>query len=220
MRIELLEDLYERYSRLALSYPSDRPIAMKGLETRLIHTFNTSGGFGVLNKYLHRGLLWQRADSTLRRIRSFHIRNEVPSWSWMSYDGPICYMTVPFGQALWSDDILSPFTKTRHQESCHEGEDTATKDLKLEAPVWGIADMRGGQMIFDEHDYGFADTLMCVVVGQSKIEPLNEQQTQYVLLVHPVAGANENPVYERVGVGILERRQIAFGGRGSKAKIR
>lgn len=220
MRIELFEDLYERYSRLALSYPSDRPIAIKGLETRLIDTFNTSGGFGILDKYLHRSLLWQRAGSTLKRIRSFRRGNQVPSWSWMSYDGPIRFMTVPFGQASWSVDILSPFAKTRHPQFHREDENIATQTLELEASVWGIADMQGGRMTLDEQDRGFADPLMCVVVGKNKTEPSNERQTHYVLLVRPVAGVDEDSAYERVGVGVLEQRQIAFGKPGRKAKMR
>ena len=133
MRIELFEDLYERYSRLSLSYPSDRPIAIKGLEIRLMDTFNTFGGFGILNKYLHRCLLWQRAGKTLKRIQSFCRDNQVPSWSWMSYDGPISYMIVPFGQASWSEDILSPFAKAQHLQFRRGGEDFAAQMLKLEA---------------------------------------------------------------------------------------
>lgn len=220
MRIELLEDLYERYSRLTLSYPSDRPIAIKGLEARLIDTFKTSGRFGVLEKYLHRCLLWQRAGSTLKRIKSFRRGNEVPSWSWMSYDGPIRYMTVPFGQASWSDDILFPFSDTQHPQSRREGKDTSEETLELEAPVWEIADMQGGQVTLDEHDRGFGDPKMCAVIGKSKTEPLDERRTHYVLLLRPGAGVNENPAYERVGVGALEQRQIAFGTPSRKAKIR
>ena len=85
MRIELFQDLYERYSRLTLSFPSDRPIAIKGLESRLIDTFGTTGGYGVFDKYLHRCLLWQRAGKALKHIEAFRGGNLVRSWSWMAY---------------------------------------------------------------------------------------------------------------------------------------
>lgn len=75
-------------------------------------------------------------------------------------------------------------------------------------------------MILDEQDRGFDDPLMCVVVGKSKIEPSNERRAHYVLLVCPVASVNEDLAYERVGVAVLEQRQIAFGRPGRTAKIR
>jgi hypothetical protein len=95
MKIQLYQDLYERYSNLALSVKTDRPIAIKGLETRLIRTFETVGGYGIFDLYLHRGLLWQRSGDTLDRITSRGER--VPSWSWMAYEGGIRYMDVPLG---------------------------------------------------------------------------------------------------------------------------
>ncbi|RSL60534.1 hypothetical protein CEP53_005420 [Fusarium sp. AF-6] len=68
LRIEFFQDLYVRYSKLALSFAFDRPIAIKGLENRLLSTFNTTGGYGVLDRYFHRSLLWKRGGETLRRI--------------------------------------------------------------------------------------------------------------------------------------------------------
>lgn len=223
MRIELFQDLYERYSRLALSFPSDRPIAIKGLETRLIDTFDTTGGYGILEKYLHRSLLWQRSGDSLKRIESFRSGILVPSWSWMAYDGPICYMTAPFGQASWCDDITSPFAKAGRPDvlsSQREGEGIAAPTLELEAPVWEISDTQGEEMILDEQRRPLTQPVQCVVVGKSKTEPLNERQVHYVLLVDPAASVNEEQVYERVGVGVLEWRQIAFGGPRRQARIR
>src|SRR5438477_11418672 len=91
MKIDLYQDLYERFSNLQLSFPEDRPVAIKGLETRLIRTFGTTGGFGIFDIYLHRCLLWQRSGDTLRRIPSFR-GGQVPSWSWMAYTGGIRYL--------------------------------------------------------------------------------------------------------------------------------
>lgn len=222
MRIELFQDLYERYSRLALSFPSDRPIAIKGLEKRLIDTFNTTGGYGVFDSYLHRCLLWRRSGDTLKRIESFRGGSSVPSWSWMTYDGPIHYLKIPFGQISWGNDITLPFVKQSHvlNDSQRKGEGVAIPTLDLEAPVWEIVGTLGERMILDEPYRSFARPLQCVVVGTSKKKPLNERQAYYVLLVHFAAHVHEGQGYERVGVGILDRRHIALDGPHRMARIR
>ena len=215
MRIELFQDLYERYSRLALSFPSDRPIAIKGLEARLVDTFSTGGGFGVFDIYLHRCLLWQRAGDTLKRIVSLRGGSPVPSWSWMAYDGPIRYMAIPFGQALWKDDIISPFAKNGPLDVLKDSKRRGESITELFAPVWDIGNVEGGEMILDDPSRPFAQPLQCVVVGKSKTEAINGRQAHYILIVHAVG-----EVYERVGVGILDRRHISLDGAHRKFRIR
>jgi hypothetical protein len=220
MKIELFQDLYERYSRLALSFPSDRPIAIKGLEARLLATFGTTGGFGIFDIYLHRCLLWQRSDTALKRIGLFRGGSLVPSWSWMAYDGHIRYMAVPFGKASWCEDIISPFTKARHPDTRPGGGGTTTPDLELEAPVWEIVNTEGGQVFLDDPVSTVEQPLYCVIVGKSKIEASNEQQRYWVLLVHATTAIDEGQVYERTGVGFLDGRHIALDGRHRTARIR
>jgi hypothetical protein len=219
MRIELSQDLYERYSKLALSFPSDRPTAIKGLETRLLDTFGTTGGYGVFDIYLHRCLLWQRAGDTLKHIEAFRGGKIVPSWSWMAYDGPIRYMIVPFGQAEWCNDIISPFAGAGQTDflgnSRLDRNNMGTSALDLEAPVWEVVNTEGAKVILDDPHRTLDQPLHCVVVGKSKTEPMQ----YYVLILHPCAHADDE-VYERVGVGILGRRHIALDGAQKKARIR
>jgi hypothetical protein len=212
MRIELFQDLYERYSRLALSFPSDRPIAIKGLEARLLATFGTSGGFGVFSIYLHRCLLWQRAGDALKRIGPSRGGSPVPSWSWMAYDGPIRYMAVLFGQVSWSNDITSTFAQTGKADVLSDGHREGEGLTELKAPVWEIANVQDVQMNLDDPSRHFAHPLQCVVVGKSKTE--SSRQEYYVMLVH-----TEGEVYERVGVAIMDRRHIALDGPYRKARI-
>ncbi|TRX89459.1 hypothetical protein FHL15_009628 [Xylaria flabelliformis] len=206
LRIEIFEDLYERYSRLALSYPSDRPIAIRGLESRLINTFGTSGGVGIFDTYLHRSLLWQRAGDTLKSITSFRDAS-VPSWSWMAYDGPICYLTVPFGEVTWCENIISPFSKGGSRRS---DKVIAPSPLELEAPVWNLIDAEGGQRILDDPSRALDWPIQCVILGKSKMPLVDESQIHWVLLVHLKEIANNIAIYERVGVGVLRKRHIAF----------
>lgn len=136
--------------------------------------------------------------------------------------GPIRYTTVPFGKASWNEDITSPFTKTGQalRGSEHEGEGISTSMLELEAPVWDIFDTKGGQIILDDLSRTIDQALQCVVVGNCKTTKINRRQAYYVLLVLSITNVNENQVYERVGVGFLDRRHIALDGKQRMAKIR
>ncbi|KAK5630875.1 hypothetical protein RRF57_006590 [Xylaria bambusicola] len=213
LRIEIFQDLYERYSRLALSYPSDRPIAIRGLESRLISTFGTSGGVGVFDIYLHRSLLWERASDALKSITgSSHVH--VPSWSWMAYDGPISYLTIPFGEVTWSEDITSPFSEDGSRNADLSGNLSnniiATSPLELEAPVWNLLDAENGERMMDNPGRTLDHPIQCVILGKSKMPPMDESQVHWVLLVHQKRVADNVALYERVGVAVLKKHHIAF----------
>jgi hypothetical protein len=212
MKIKLYQDLYERYSNLALSFNTDRPTAIKGLETRLIRTFETAGGYGVFDLYLHRGLLWQRSGDNLKRITGFR-GERIPSWSWMAYDGGIRYMDIPFGEASWSKDIVSPFS-ARHRKSLSNGEQNG-----LELPVWDIVEPQNQQLILDEPTRTFASPLKCVIVGRNEKQMEDEHQIYYTIIVSFLSVEEGVGIYERVGVGFLERRNIALDGPGPKIRI-
>src|SRR5215469_7798924 len=74
-RIRLYESLYKQYSRLQFSRDYDRPIAIAGLEQRLIRAFDTQGGYGVFERYFGRSLLWQR-DSDVARMEKIDFPGE------------------------------------------------------------------------------------------------------------------------------------------------
>ncbi|KAI0107272.1 hypothetical protein GGR51DRAFT_571210 [Nemania sp. FL0031] len=223
LRIQIFQDLYARYSKLALSYSSDRPIAIRGLESRLINRFGTSGGVGIFEVYLHRSLLWHRAGHSLKSITDFR-DHPVPSWSWMAYDGAISYLTIPFGEVVWSRDIISPFSKgacrndTTREDSV-DRKHIATPPLELEAPIWNLLDTKSGERIMDNQDRTFERPVQCVILGHRKMEPISDTQRYWVLLVHSKVIANKAAIYERVGVGILQKRDIAFGSPQGRKRI-
>lgn len=200
MKIELFQDLYEQYSRLALSFPFDRPVAIKGLEARLMDTFGTTGGYGIFDIYLHRCLLWRRAGDKFNRIPTSR-GIPIPSWSWMAYDGPIRYEQVAFNTATWNTELSRQLPAQSGQgDQC--GAD-------LEAPVWDVIDVARGTMVFDQDDRIASLPLQCIVVGSSKTGPVGHTQTHWVLLVQRSGDVNKS-VYERIGVGILQGSQIDF----------
>lgn len=125
-RIHWYQSLYAQYSRLGLSREEDRPIAIRGLESRLIASFqkeneNFSGAYGVLDDgptggLLHRSLLWRRGTRPgdpriLERIVFPSAHDGAPSWSWMSYRGGIDFIPVEGNTVTWRSITLEPRRK-------------------------------------------------------------------------------------------------------------
>jgi hypothetical protein len=205
MRIELFQSLYERYSNLSLSFDKDRPIAIRGLEKRLIQTLKTTGGYGVFDCYLHRFLLWQIAGDPFKRIESFH-DEKIPSWSWMAYTGGIEYMSVPFGKVLWTEDIQSPFRV--REEAKVMNDEIRRKPAEIVARAWRLVDCPAEGLVLDDTSRDFEGSMRCVVLGTEKEVVTNRPMKHYVLVVSAVSN-EEADLYERVGVGVLEEAQIA-----------
>ncbi|KAF2104858.1 HET-domain-containing protein [Rhizodiscina lignyota] len=221
MKIELYQDLYERYSKLALSFSADRPVAIRGLESRLSQTFRTAGGYGVFELYLHRCLLWQRTGDRVKRIGEFH-GMRVPSWSWMAYDGGIRYMDVPYGGVSWREDIVSPFAKAkkldRSNETVMEGSE-GTIGLEIEAPAYDLLEPHSEKILLDEPGRKLPRFLKCVIVGEDKSPTRGDSRVCYVLIIVFFAFVDGVEVWERVGVGALVRRHIILDGVQTKVHI-
>ncbi|KAK3377024.1 hypothetical protein B0T24DRAFT_677879 [Lasiosphaeria ovina] len=138
MKIRFYETIYTQYAARSFSYASDRAVALDGLESKILDTYETAGRYGILqlpdqNKHIHRSLMWQRADgddddnpgsgngALMYRItgdedgggdKEARARmDRVPTWSWMKVMGPIKYFPIDMGTVDWSgEDVLaSPF---------------------------------------------------------------------------------------------------------------
>ncbi len=209
---------------MGLTRAGDRPIAIKGLEARLIQTFGGRGGYGVFQIYLHRCLLWKRAGPTLNPISSFP-GGLVPSWSWMAYEGGIKFVDAPGSDVKWQTDVTWPLSRAERkivrdarggQRSDNDGE----VGPELEAPVWNWAEPHPDGIFLDDGSPTVAPTTKCVVIGVNRWAPDDEHKKHYVLIVGPArstAGVGE--VWKRLGVGIVERRHIALGGPKNMVRI-
>jgi hypothetical protein len=111
--------------------------------------------------------------------------------------------TLPFSSAKLPGAKISHHLLQEHDsrvfwttiDARREGEGNTARILELEAPVWKIVETQGGQMILDDQPRAITQPLQCVLVGRSKVEPL---QAHYVLLVQFAATGEEGQAYERV----------------------
>lgn len=208
-RIVTFQTLYQMYSRLAFTVPSDRSIGIKGLEERLVKDFLTKGGFGIFDEYLQRSLLWQKApDASLDRI-SYPPDRRVPSWSWMAYEGPITYLEAPFEHINWTKDIVTPFNtdsgKKTHWEVSEGSKIPLLRGVASRISLDAVELLK--RVRFDESKPHTIDHLRCIIIGKEKTEGLTREPEHYVLVLMRLSG-EQGGRYERVGVGRLLAEHI------------
>jgi hypothetical protein len=214
--------LYERYSSLSFTYVSDRPIALAGIEAALLRSLATTGAYAVLEAYLHRTLLWRRAGAQEPMSRVFRLGHgsRPPSWSWMSWDGRIEYMKVPYGKVGWNPEIKSPF---RGFEGMTQGPEGRLFELVVPArdlSAQGRQALREeGPGVWFDGEAGLEDRIRVVEVGRERRSAngsTGSGQKLYVFLVAPLEIIDEDEMeeemlYQRVGAGILEREFVVEG---------
>lgn len=216
-KIRLYENLYEQYSRLALTVNQDRPLAIAGLEIRLIRALDVHGGFGVFEShrpgdesYLRRSLLWRRGHDCPSMIK-IQFGSEraisVPSWSWMAYEGGIDYLNPPFNGTDWERGIKSPWTQQSSQESSWHTTDRRGNRV-LEGKAYKFSVGNDDDITFDHEDNKEVENLGCVVIGTSKLGIDQKNKEYYVLVIGKQSGSG----WERIGAGKLLGKSIAFDG--------
>lgn len=222
-KIRVYQELYSKYTRLGLSRDTDRPVAIAGLEQRLIKSFQVSGGFGIFDGarpgLLRRSLLWRR-DPEVGRLEMIDFQSvdspastvpSPPTWSWMAYKGAIQYLEPPFGSVKWEDsEVCSPWS----------GKPTGTwiysRDRSSKRPALTVNvcefdsqaayELKDTLILDDPTSWAaLASTVRCVSFGRLESEDQNsgEGVLHYVLLVAPTdsKGLQGNLTYRRVGVG-------------------
>lgn len=211
-RIVLFQSLYKKYSGLSFSEKTDRSIAIKGLEERLVKTFETKGGFGIFDVHLQRSLLWQRESGSSLEPILYPIGRKLPSWSWMAYDGRISYLEAPFKLVDWTDDIMSPFTtesgRKQHWEVGHNGEFKVLRGRARKFDLDRVELLK--RVKFDEAKDPVIEDLRCIVIGIEKSEGLSRAAERYILVIKPVPSGLTGQ-YMRSGVGRVLAEHISKG---------
>lgn len=111
----IYEDCFTAYSKLSLSFSTDRPLAISALERRLSNFYVHEFAYGISEVHLCRSLLWHRPSRKhwMQRIADPRLglgAHGVPSWSWMAYRGEISYRLVPPGHVNWAGQDEVRFT--------------------------------------------------------------------------------------------------------------
>lgn len=224
MKIRLYEDLYRQYTRLEFTRISDRPIAIAGLERRIIRDLNAQGGFGVFDdgrSLFQRSLLWQRGREIPPMTRIPLVPSlPVPTWSWMGYDGGIDFVDLPLGGVYWSPDAIKSPWATERPGTWHTGDGEEFVEMKAWArPVeTSSVEMAGPdevEFVCDTQDTIELDNkdLMYVVVGREKKSKVDIEETAHFVLVitrtkEPLRSKEGEIVCERVGVGHVKGKYL------------
>lgn len=213
--IRWYQSLYTSYSRLDLSYDEDRPIAIRGLESRLVAALQTKygrtfeGAYGVLNDgptggLLHRSLLWRRGaargDARVLEGIVFPSGHEgAPTWSWMSCRGGIDFVQVPGDSVDWEHlDFSPPMTSWRPQQQLGVRRDgDGLHATTLIARCWDFCvDLGGGAaagegigLTYDAPGMTSSRTFRCVVVGRGKAGTTQDikKRRYFVIVVTPAS---------------------------------
>ncbi|KAJ8129324.1 hypothetical protein O1611_g4308 [Lasiodiplodia mahajangana] len=203
-RILLIQYLYTVFSKLQVTRPTDRPVALLGLQKRIERTLETRVDYGVVERYLHRSMLWcAKVPCTLSPIK---YRNDrlVPSWSWMAYSGEIDYLKIPFGKVQWTSDLESPFgghpIRRFRKRSI----------LAIARKVPKRAEDVFGTMVLDTNlRQGFnEDQWLYITVGKHKMANRQGEIRYYVLLIRRAPEKRDHAIYERIGVGVLDASSL------------
>lgn len=235
-KIGLCQDLYVRYSRLGFSNYEDRPVAIAGLEKRLISSLGLRGGFGMLDDnwpgLLRRSLLWRRAqDGESLDLIIFNRNGDIaskaaspPTWSWMAYKGAIEYLDPPFDQIEWeTKEIMSPWATNASTTWSYSSDISAERrKLRVTARSFDVA-----AAVIDDTSDLIIDTpsstpvagsaLKCVILGRlrNESEEAPGGRRHFVMLVKPTGLRADGPQpYLRAGVGFMPGRFIDFDGTG------
>lgn len=207
--------LYQHYSRLALSHTADRPLAIAGLEKRMVQALHTHagvcGGYGILRSnrpeyesLLGRSLLWQRGSGgrVLKRIK---LNTRIPSWSWMAYDGPIDYVDLPFGKVYWyTEEIKVSWDQDTQSSPWHTGD--RSNPVKLRVSCRDFTLHTEDRIELDDCEKRPDGSWKCVPIGSIK----DFYMRVYVLLLRPKPVEPHNGCWERIGVGLLLKSSISF----------
>ncbi|KAF4633372.1 hypothetical protein G7Y89_g4749 [Cudoniella acicularis] len=222
-KIVHFQSLYKTYSSLAFANQNDRPIAVDGIQNRLLKAFETQGGFGIFDEdrsgqsgLLRRSLLWYRPLSNTEPVKNAFLSSRtttVPSWSWMACLSEIDYLKLGFGNIDWME-IQSPWS----------GKDDGVGNIALSGKVRAITvDAAGekiGELYFDMPGELGRSSLQCVVLGVEQGHRPQSTKFHYFILVNPMdmRRSDGSEVYERVGAGYLPGRCIPSEGYRSKIR--
>jgi hypothetical protein len=214
--VEFIHFLFEEYSKRGLTEKTDKCVAVSGLENRIARVKKCQSRYGVFQPYLHRNLLWQRSgDEKMERIK-YETQN-VPSWSWMAYDGGIQFMDIPFGGVDWTVNLRFNKKhsyrwfnrKAKHALVTDIGvfRNCSLEERDMNYVILDSSRAERGWIWYDVEASEELHAVLCVVVGREPLKNDLEQMKYYILVVRPISVDSmdsRDSEYTRVGVGWVQ----------------
>lgn len=186
-----------------MSKSRDKPIAISGVLKRLGDDLNANPEFGIIDRYLHRSLLWWPLATPNSKDKQEE--QEVPSWSWMACKGEIDYEDIPFYKVDWSDSVQFPSREGTEQASSDPVRNT---ELIARARDFVPGSLGQHTLKFDRGETLDTENHKCVILARMRESLSSEEQEHIVLVVEPVYGKDH--IYRRIGIGSVQRRGISF----------
>lgn len=202
--VAIFKDLFQTFSRLNFTFQSNRPYAIRGLESRLHRELQCEGIFGIVagkSEYIGQSLLWRRAAASAVPRANFRKRaGRPPSWSWLAYAGEIGYLDIRQGEVEWDAQISIV-------DSSRSGTHGKTYlDCRLSAPAWKFREENILEACYDYPDSTIHDDLKCVIVGRG-LEANGTPSTYYLLLVAKIGAGHP---WVRLGVAIAKGKGLVL----------
>ncbi|KAK8123642.1 hypothetical protein PG999_003560 [Apiospora kogelbergensis] len=96
--------IVENYSACELTVPTDKLAAIAGVARVFHETIGSTYVAGMWTDNLLQALAWERSMPSLRRFpRPRYSEYIAPSWSWMSFHGPVGYFPTEDSQHAYAD---------------------------------------------------------------------------------------------------------------------
>lgn len=204
--VNYLQSMLENYTQRNITNPTDRSVAILGLLARIKRTLGTSVHHGILDLFLHRTLLWRRVDSQKRtkRIAYDKVGKQVPSWSWMAYEGGVKFADDEFG-AL---GLIHYLKVDRNGMYLHTNVWVFTdRDIKMEPRLDSLhyellnsKAMRKRWISLDDIEENSQSMEFNVVLVARRRKFQSDNCRYFVLFVKQRASTDQ---FERLGIGML-----------------
>ncbi|RSL80074.1 hypothetical protein CEP51_006867 [Fusarium floridanum] len=227
----LFQTCFSQYSTLDITDRRDRPAGILGLESRLAESYHTASLYGILISSFYNSLFWHRSGDKRMKTIDFPDEN-VPSWSWMAYEGAISYGFLP-GSFSGSIQFGGPREGDEDIKLTNAGQLAPIREsgFLLIAPLYQVlgrcvlepdessnckvrdGDKLLGWIRYDGEDQTDGTGILCIRVG--RVSPEKEDNAvgdelvrsdfAPVMLVKPTYrdGSHVYKTYQRLGVGIV-----------------
>lgn len=170
------EDIFIKYSNLELTRIEDRPVAISGLIKRLERFYNSKITHGIVHRYLHKSLLWQRSGKEgLDQLSRSEVAT-IPSWSWLAVKGKIRYNVSHLCGVRWNPDIevvqypcsACPGRYALQAPLCFLRDSCIKNVQETDVLLRDAKNNLVGWIRFDQDDKTYTARLGCIAVGEQK----------------------------------------------------